>query len=260
MSHRLRGRLLTPGSTYLPRLPIPPNGGTVACLRRSSPVTVAGQRRICTVFRGRKAPVPHKRSLFSCVSFVTHLQLPVKSLFVGPPIVQRRLFPPVAAAEAGAAAGPKGIHRLVTFPRGRGQHRPPRGHGSTASRAWSNRRRGWRTGAERRLPPGAATAHLPPHRSRRAGASRVGFRAARSEGCPAGDAPWGGRAAPACSAPVRHPPQWPTGVSSLREPPLAAVAGRPRVTDDPQTNGRGPTVCAVSQPFRLPPAPPRRRH
>jgi len=58
-------------------------------------------------------------------------------------------------------------------------------------------------GAERRLPAGAATAHLlcRGHAARQQG---VGHRAARERGHVAGDAPWSGREAPARSAPLRR--------------------------------------------------------
>ena len=92
-------------------------------------------------------------------------------------------------------------------------------------------------GAERRLPAGAATAHLPSTASTPPArpAKHWAWCAAREGRL--GDAPWGGRAAPARSAPIRRPRQRRHGVPVRRAnrypvasplPPLAPTgdAGR----------------------------------
>ena len=79
-------------------------------------------------------------------------------------------------------------------------------------------------GAERRLPAGAGTAHL----WRGAGAMRecgAGQRMRSSTRVAAGDAPWGGRGAPARSAPFRHPRRWCHGFRIIARP---LTGGYPR--------------------------------
>jgi hypothetical protein len=101
-------------------------------------------------------------------------------------------------------------------------HEGPRNTGARGQRTLA----AGSAGAERRLPAGAPTAHL----LGRGGAVRE--RGAMQwvggeQGSGAGDAPWGGRGAPARSAPVRHPAGGPTGSGSLREPPPAVNLVRP---------------------------------
>jgi hypothetical protein len=110
------------------------------------------------------------------------------------------------------------------------------------------------SGAERRLPTGAATAHLP-----QAGSpcgcepGNSGCGAERRAG--AGDAPWGGREAPARSAPLRHPAYGPAGTGSLCEPSPVAHLPRPLRGRRAWPRCRGTVIRREAHSWRAPHGP-----